>query len=229
MSRKVTQPRVKADGHLQPAAGNGLMDRRALLTGAAVAAGTSAAAAAGLVGLPAAVRAQSIAAGSPPSMLVPGVPMSGYGMPAKYEADVARPFSLREGREGTGSSRTPHHLLNGTITPNGLHFERHHNGVPDIDPAQHKLLIHGLVDRPLTFTVDTLHRYPMVTRIALVECTGNSAANTRPEPPQTTAGVIHGLVSCSEWTGVPLSTLLAEAGVVPAASGSWPKARTLSA
>ena len=217
MSRKVPTSRVHADDRLQPAARNGLLDRRALLTGAAAVAGT--AAAAGFVGRPAKVRAQSIAAGSPPSMLVPGVPMSGYGMPAKYEADVARPFSLREGREGTGSSRTPHHLLNGTITPNGLHFERHHNGVPDIDPAQHKLLIHGLVDRPLTFTVDTLHRYPMVTRIALVECAGNSAANTRPEPPQTTAGVIHGLVSCSEWTGVPLSTLLAEAGVDQ--SGAW--------
>ena len=99
----------------------------------------------------------------------------------------------------------------------GLHFERHHNGVPDIDPAQHKLLIHGLVKKPLVFTVAGLLRYPMVSRTCFVECAGNSSANTLPKPPQANCAVIHGLLSGSEWTGVSLSLLLEEAGVEPGA------------
>src|SRR5262245_53028407 len=75
---------------------------------------------------------------------------------------------------GAGASRTPLQSLEGTITPNGLHFERHHNGVPDIDPERHHLLIHGLVNRPLTFSVAALSRYPMVSRVCFVECAGNS-------------------------------------------------------
>ena len=120
---------------------------------------------------------------------------------------------------GTGASFTPLQSLDGTITPNGLHFERHHNGVPDIDPAQHRLLIHGLVKRPLFFSVDALLRYPMVSRICFIECGGNSFRNTLPEPPQVPCGMIHGLLSCSEWVGVPLATLLAEAGVDT--KGKW--------
>jgi sulfane dehydrogenase subunit SoxC len=94
-----------------------------------------------------------------------------------------------------------------------LHFERHHSGVPDIDPAQHRLLIHGAVRRPLTFTVESLLRYPTVTRVQFLECAGNSGQNLNPQAPQAPAGVIHGLMSCSEWTGVPLSTLMDEVGV----------------
>lgn len=120
---------------------------------------------------------------------------------------------------GTGASFTPLQSLDGTITPNGLHFERHHNGVPDIDPAQHRLLIHGLVKRPLFFSVDALLRYPMVSRICFIECGGNSFRNTLPEPAQVPCGMIHGLLSCSEWVGVPLATLLAEAGVDT--KGKW--------
>ncbi len=95
----------------------------------------------------------------------------------------------------------------------GLHFERHHNGVPDIDPGRHELFIHGMVKRPLAFSLDALMRYPMETRIHFVECSGNSGAFNLPQPQQVTAGELNGLLSCSEWTGVRLSTLLAEAGV----------------
>ena len=86
-------------------------------------------------------------------------------------------------------------------------------------PGEHRLLIHGLVDRPLTFDLASLSRYPLVSRIHFIECSGNSAGLYAAEPPQGGAGALHGLVSCSEWTGVPLGTLLDEAGVRPA--GKW--------
>ena len=83
---------------------------------------------------------------------------------------------------GVGTARTPLHLLDGMITPSGLHFERSHSGIPDIDPDQHRLVIHGLVRRPLVFTLEALHRYPMQSRVALIECAGNSGALNAPPP-----------------------------------------------
>src|SRR6201981_80708 len=81
----------------------------------------------------------------PPSMKVPGAGMSEYGSPAKHESKVTRTFIRSQpGTTGSGASRTPLESLEGMITPSGLHFERHHNGVPDIDPAQHQLLVHGM-------------------------------------------------------------------------------------
>jgi sulfane dehydrogenase subunit SoxC len=152
-------------------------------------------------------------------MKAPGAPMSGYGKPSAHEAHVQRTANSQPGTTGSGGSRTPHERLEGIITPSSLHFERHHSGVPDIDPDQHRLLIHGLVERPLLFSMDALVRYPLVSRIQFLECSGNSAGNNAPEPPQLSAGGIHGLVSCSDWTGVPLSILLEEAGVRP--EGRW--------
>ena len=76
------------------------------------------------------------------------------------------------------------------------------SGAPDIDPEQHRLVIHGLVRQPLTFTLDALARYPMVSRMAFVECGGNSAPLFSPEPIQDTVQALHGLSSCSEWTGL---------------------------
>ena len=150
----------------------------------------------------------------PPSMKGPGAGMGEYGTPAKYERKVTRAFIRSQpGTTGSGASRTPLESLDGMVTPSGLHFERHHSGVPDIDPDQHRLLIHGLVKRPLIFTVDALLRYPMISRIHFLECSGNSGALYQPAPPNLTAGETHGLVSCSEWTGVPLRLLLEEAGV----------------
>ena len=161
---------------------------------------------------------RSVGAAEPPeispSMKVPGTGMGEYGSPAKYESKVTRTLIRSQpGTTGSGASRTPLESLEGTITPSGLHFERHHSGVPDIDPAQHRLLVHGMVKRPLIFSVDALLRYPMISRIHFLECAGNSQLLYQPTPPNLTAGQTHGLVSCSEWTGVPLRLLLEEAGV----------------
>src|SRR5436309_10805324 len=150
----------------------------------------------------------------PPSMKAPGAGLGEYGSPAKYEGKVTRTLIRSQpGTTGSGASRTPLESLEGMITPSGLHFERHHSGVPDIDPDKHRLLIHGMVKRPLIFTVDALLRYPMISRIYFLECSGNSQLLYQPAPPNLTVGQTHGLVSCSEWTGVPLRLLLEEAGV----------------
>ena len=108
-------------------------------------------------------------------------------------------------------------MLNGMITPNGLHFVVSYGGPPDIDPGKHQLLIHGLVRRPLLFTLETLARYPKVSRITFLECGGNSAPLFSPEPIQASVQALHGLTSCAEWTGVKLSTLLDETGIDPTA------------
>lgn len=107
-------------------------------------------------------------------------------------------------------SGTPLQDLHGTITPSDLHFERHHAGIPSIDPARHELMIHGLVDRPLMFGMADLLRLPAVTRTCFLECSGNLAVGAGPE---TTPQILHGLTSQSEWTGVALSTLLREVGL----------------
>src|SRR4029077_20150491 len=138
-------------------------------------------------------------------------------VPSRFEKDVTRPLSNPKGEFRNSHARTPHHLLNGTITPNALHFSINHCGTPDIDPSKHKLVIHGMVKQPLEFTLETLSRYPLVTRMAFVECSGNSGAMFSNEPVQATAGALHGLVSNAEWTGVPLSILLEEAGLDPSA------------
>lgn len=114
------------------------------------------------------------------------------------------------------SSETPLQDLHGTITPADLHFERHHAGVPFIDPEKHKLVIHGMVKRPMTFSVSDLHRLPAVSRICFLECSGNLYHDA---PEQTTAQLLAGMTSQSEWTGVMLSTLMREVGVSP--KSSW--------
>ena len=134
-----------------------------------------------------------------------------------FEDKVVRTLSNPNGAPRTQHARAPLHLLNGTITPNALHFTILHTGIPDIDPDQHRLVIHGLVRQPLEFTLDKLMRYPMVSRMHFVECGGNSAPLFSKEPLQATVQALHGLSSCAEWTGVPLSILLDEAGVDPKA------------
>jgi sulfane dehydrogenase subunit SoxC len=150
----------------------------------------------------------------PPWMKSPGAGFNEYGVPSKHESKVTRTLIRSQpGTTGSGAARTPLEALDGTITPSGLHFERSHSGVPDIDPGRHRVLIHGMVQRPLTFTIDALMRYPMVSRVHFIECSGNSQFLYQPAPPNLTVGQTHGLVSCSEWTGVPLRLLLDEAGV----------------
>lgn len=190
-----------------PAAGNGLLDRRFFLR-AGVASGA------------ALMTASASSLERQEWMKGPGAGMSEAGAPSSHESHVVRAsIGSLTGTTGTGASRTPLQLLDGIITPSRLHFERHHSGIPDIDPDQHRLVLHGLVERPLSFSLDALARYPMVSRIQFLECSGNSGASMAPEPMQGTCAALHGLVSASEWGGVPLSVLLEEAGVKPA--GKW--------
>ena len=101
------------------------------------------------------------------------------------------------------------------LTPSGLHFERHHGGVPQIDPERHHLLIHGMVDRPLKLSLDELRRFPAVSRICFLECAGNLYWYGRED---NTPGDICGMTSQSEWTGVLLSTIFREVGANPGAT-----------
>ncbi|MEX2517527.1 MAG: sulfite dehydrogenase [Gammaproteobacteria bacterium] len=149
----------------------------------------------------------------PPWMNKPGEPFSNYGQPAEFESTVIRWISDNRNVPGNGVSWTPLHLLEGTIVPNGLHFERHHNGVPKIDPAEHQLLIHGAVERELIFNTEDLLRYPLQSRICFIECGGNSNALWNRTPIQSPVGYFNGLVSNSEWTGIPLKLLFDEAGL----------------
>ncbi|GGM89696.1 sulfite dehydrogenase [Dyadobacter beijingensis] len=138
---------------------------------------------------------------------VPGVPPGTLGTRSPFEK-LAKIYS-------DTSSRTPLQDLQGMITPSDLHYERHHGGVPAIDPAKHELVIHGMVDKPMVFTLADLKRFPSVSRIAFLECSGNyRGANDGKIRPQE----ICGLTSQSEWTGVKLSTLFREVGVNPKAS-----------
>ncbi|MCE7795386.1 sulfite dehydrogenase [Sphingobium sufflavum] len=190
-------------GEDERVAGGGLLHRRAFLATGALSMGALGTIARG---------------GTPPaSMAAPGGPLSGYGARASASDTIQRRLPARIDFPGTGSSRTPLDRLEGTITPNGLHFERHHNGIPDIDPLAHDVLVHGLVQRPLVFRYEDLLRYPMESRILFLECSGNSGALNAVKPAQVDAGRLNGLLSCAEWTGVRLSTLLDEAGLLPEA------------
>ncbi len=142
-----------------------------------------------------------------------GQAFSNYGMPSVYEKRVIRLIGSNRMVSGNGVSWTPLESLEGIVTPTGLHFERHHNGVPDVDPARFELLMHGMVARPLRFDLAGLLRYPLQSRLIFIECGGNSNAGWHEEPMQKPVGSFHGLVSCSEWTGVPLNYLLDEAGI----------------
>jgi sulfane dehydrogenase subunit SoxC len=205
--------RPRRETPLQPVAGNGLLDRRALLGRGALIAGAMGTG----VGTSLASAAAEPLANDPWS-LEPGIPIPAYGQPSRFEAKVVRTLTNPNNEPRIGQARTPHQLLNGTITPNGLHFVVARSGFPDIDPEKHRLLIHGMVKRPLVFTLDALARYPMVSRIAFVECGGNSAPLYSKEAIQANVQALHGLLSCSEWTGVKLSTLLDETGIDPKAS-----------
>jgi sulfane dehydrogenase subunit SoxC len=207
------------------AAGGGLLHRRALLrSGLVLATATAAAPVVLAQGAPeprpeppTPAPADPLAA-SPPSLTTPGAPFSEYGQPSPYERRVMRAVAANTDVPGNGVSWTPLESLEGIITPSGLHFERHHNGVPAIDPKQHRLMLHGLVRKPLTFSVEALLRYPMRSHLIFLECGGNSNAGWHSEPIQRPVGAFHGMVSCSEWSGIPLSTLLDEAGVDPSAT-----------
>ena len=141
---------------------------------------------------------------------VPGAAPTAYGQRSPFEQAVRVPRSW-------WASLTPLQASHGMLTPSALHFERHHNGVPVIHPTAHRLMIHGLVERPWVFTLDELQRFPSVSRLAFIECSGNSAIEWR-APTGQTVQQTHGLTSTSEWTGVALKTVLGALGVNPDAS-----------
>ena len=202
---------------IEAVAGNGLLHRRALLARGVVLAGAMGAAPLGsLTGAAAEPPADTPLTDAPWS-LEPGAIIQPYELPSRFEKSVVRTLANPNGQPGAQGARTPHHLLNGSITPNGLHFVVSWGGTPDIDPDKHRLVIHGLVKRPLVFTLDTLARYPMTTRMTFLECGGNSAPLFSPQPLQANLQALHGLASCAEWTGVKLSTLLDEADIDPTA------------
>ena len=146
------------------------------------------------------------------------IPPAMYGMPSKYEAHVARRRSdvLVNRQNWSDWSMTPLQHQYGIITPNGLIYERHHAGTPDIDPRGHQLVIHGMVRQPLVFSMDDLMRYPTVSRFYFLECSGNGLTDWL-KPASTTVQQTHGLLSGAQWTGIPVSWLLDEAGVQPGA------------
>lgn len=198
---------------IDEAAGNGLLNRRALLGQSLIAVGT----------LGAGVALNSTTAAAEPLVpeqtwgQQPGDPIPAYQTPSKFASNVVRTLSNPNFEPRTSQSRTPHQLLDGIITPNGVFFTIIHDGIPEIDPSAHRLLVHGLVKQPLIFDYEALLRHPMTSRIAFVECGGNSAPLFSPQPIQADVQALHGLVSCSEWTGVKLSTLLEETGIDPRA------------
>lgn len=200
----------KQHPRLEKVAGNGLLSRRHLLElglGGAGMAMTQA-----VMGQDSGLKLEI-----PGWSKTPGPGPSAYGS-ASSHVELERQSGFGNPLyPGGGASRSPLQNLQGTITPNSLHFERHHAGVPDIDPAGHKLVINGLVRQPLVFDYEDLLKYTMVSRIYFLECSGNSGALLYGGNPDGTAQSLHGLVSCAEWTGIPISTLLEEAGVLPEA------------
>ncbi len=139
-----------------------------------------------------------------------------YGQPSRFDNIIRRTTGRATAISDT-ALMTPLQDLDGIITPSGLHFLMDHvNGIPEIDPQQHRLLMHGMVDRPLSFTMDELKRLPSVSRVYALECN----ANSRPlrGPNRESVQLVHGRTSCSEWTGALLSVLLKECGVQKGAS-----------
>ena len=136
----------------------------------------------------------------------------GYGKPSKYEVNVQR-------RQSPGLTQTtqasvsfaPLQSLFGIVTPSGLHFERHHQGWWDIDPSKHRFMINGMVKTPKVFTMDEIMRLSSVSRFHFMECGANTAVEWG-NVAVPTCQYTHGMISCSEFTGVPLITLLEMAG-----------------
>ncbi|MCF6225133.1 MAG: sulfite dehydrogenase [Xanthomonadales bacterium] len=136
-----------------------------------------------------------------------------YGQPSPFEKDVVRrnvPWLTAD--RIASISFTPLADIKGIITPSGLVFERYHAGRPEIDPDEHHLMIHGMVERPIILSMDDLMRFPSTSMIRFLECPANGGMEWRGAQ-MTKLQFTHGMLSCCEWTGVLLSTILAEVGV----------------
>src|SRR5262245_20026598 len=156
---------------------------------------------------------------SSPAMIKGNKELIAYGDRSRFVTSVRIPHGGRPSPDAFGlvfHVATPLQDSVGVITPSSLHYVATTRGsfMPDIDPREHRLMIHGMVDRPLTFTLEDLKRLPSVTRLHFIECAGN-----RSTPKAKTVQESHGMTSCAEWTGVLLSTLLKETGVK--AGASW--------
>jgi len=143
---------------------------------------------------------------------VPGAPLSEVGQRSRFERPRRIPIGGAQ-----GSSLAPLQDLCGIVTPADLHFERHHGGVPAIDPQRYKLLIHGMVEHPTVFDLHDLKRFPSVSQLYFLECSGNGGPSYRDVRPDLSPQLVDGLTSTSEWTGVRLATLFREVGVRPGA------------
>lgn len=196
------------------AASGGLLNRRLFLS-------SSIATAAALATTRAAYGQEMVGEGQEDWTLYPGSDALEYGQRSRFEVERVKRVLVdyEQGyldlRLNQVTCRTPLQHLMGTITPASLHFERSHQGIPDIDPDQHALVIHGMVKNPLKFDIEALENYPTVSRKHYLECSGNSAVLFQETPTKQNVQEIHGLVSGSEWTGVLLSTLLDECGLSP--------------
>jgi sulfane dehydrogenase subunit SoxC len=148
-----------------------------------------------------------------------GVDATPYGMPIRFESDVIRRNVPWLTADVTSSINfTPIHALDGTITPAGCGFERHHSGAIELAKQDYRLMINGLVETPLVFTYADLERFPRESRVHFLECAANSGmewAGAQLNGVQFTQGMIHNM----EYTGIPLRLLLEEAGVKP--EGKW--------
>src|SRR5262249_14413728 len=145
-----------------------------------------------------------------PSKILGG-PLRPYGERSRFEK-VLKQKGPPEMPDEWGASFTPLDETLGIITPSALHYVVCRGGIPEIDPRKHRLLIHGMVDRPVILTMEEIRRLPSTSRILFLECAGNTQTEWR-APTGKTVRDTHGVTSCSEWTGVPLALLLREAGV----------------
>lgn len=177
-----------------------------------------------------ALAAPALAAGGNPANLPPNVPQwskflggsvdaSPYGLPSPHEKEVVRRSVewLTATRESS-INFTPLYALDGIITPNGLCFERHHGGAPEIPADDHRLIVHGMVEQPLIFTLDDIMSFPPQSRFHFLECAANGGMEWRGAQ-LNGCQYTHGMVHCVQYTGVPLKTLLEECGVRTA--GKW--------
>ena len=212
------QTQIAATGAGGPPSGSG-MGRRAFLRGGIAAAGGAVAVGAVVPQTAHAANAENLA----PNVadwsryLGPGVDATPYGLPCETEKHVVRRnVEWLTATPESAVNFTPLHELHGIVTPNGLCFERHHGGVAEVDPADHRLILHGLVERPLVFTVEELMRFPPESRFYFLECAANGGMEWHGAQ-LNSVQFTHGMVHCCQYTGVPLKTLLREAGVKPKA------------
>ncbi len=215
MSKNKNLP-IDATEHV---ASGGLLNRRLFLN-------TAIATTAALATTRAAYGQEVVGEGQEDWTLYPGSDALEYGERSRFEVERVKKFvpKVTEANEDyyalrttNANSLTPHQHLTGTITPGGLHFSVTHHGIPDIDPDQHAVVIHGMVKQPIKLDINALENCPTVTREHFIECSGNSGALWSETARNITLDRSHGLVSGSQWTGVLLSTLLDECGVSPGA------------